>query len=353
MVRVTASQPTVVAEPPAQELAFAPVNPLECSEEIKALFLAHERPEFPAFFDRTYRDAVRDGARSLVGRDETGRLCAHIAHFPRPFRLGDRMVRASLLANLMVAKEHRTLWPALKLVRHLVNDCKRSGTVDFLYGDPNDAALAILRAVGFRPVGALRRCVAPIADRRVVVDLGIGLVQLLRSFRGPTMDLEVRAHRAIDLPAGPSVVEAAEPGSLSPAPRPAVYRHRLPGYPGAGDRWYTFHRHKKSDPAAAVLVREPDSQGLAVVGAVHGMSPSLLTRVLLALTRTLRQTGTGIRRLELSVMGESRVAAAAQRAGFVPREERIPVVAMPLTAVGTEALESGAEWRLLPVDLDR
>jgi len=350
---VTDSQTTTVAEAPAEELAFASVNPLDCRGEIKALFLAHERPEFPAFFDRTYRDAVQDGARSSVGRDGTGRLCAHIAHFPRPFRLGGRIVRASLLANLMVAKAHRKLWPALKLVRHLVDNCKRSGLVDVLYGDPNEAALAILRAVGFRPVGALRRFVAPVSDRRVVVDLGLGLYQLLRGLRGPSMDLEVRAHRAIDLPAGPNLVDPAEPGSFSPAPRPAVYRHRLPGYPGAGDRWYTFHRRKASDPVAAVLVREPDSRGLAIVGALQGASPSLLTPVLLGLTRTLRQAGPGIERVELSVMDESRVAAAAQRAGFVPREERIPVVALPLTAAGTEVLESRAEWRLLPVDLDR
>ena len=350
---MTAFTSTTVAEAPARQLAFASVNPLACSEEIKALFLAHERPEFPAFFDRTYQDAVRDGARSSVARDETGRLCAHIAHFPRPFQLGDRSVRASLLANLMVAKEHRTLWPALKLVRHLVNDCQRSGSVDFLYGDPNEAAFAILRAVGFRSVGALRRFVAPVSDGRVVVDLGVGLYQLLRGFRGPSMDLEVRSHRAIDLPEGPNVVDPAERSSLRPAPRPAVYRHRLNGYPGAGDRWYTFHRRNAAAPAAAVLVRAPDSRGLAVVGAVQGLSHALLPPVLLGLTRTLRQVGPGIQRLELSVMAESRVAEAVQRAGFVPREERIPVVALPLTAQGTDVLESGAEWRLLPVDLDR
>src|SRR5258706_9577507 len=48
---VTDSQTATVAEAPAQELTFAPANPLECSAELKALFLAHERPEFPAFFD--------------------------------------------------------------------------------------------------------------------------------------------------------------------------------------------------------------------------------------------------------------------------------------------------------------
>ena len=350
---MTDSHNTALAEAPAQPLAFASVNPLECSEEIKALFLAHERPEFPAFFDRTYREAVGDGARSCVGRDESGRLCAYIAHFPRPFRLGDRVLRASLLANLMVAKEHRTLWPALKLVRHLVNDCKRTGAIDFLYGDPNEAALAILRAVGFRPVGALRRFVAPVSDRRIVVDVGIGLYQLLRRLRGPSVDLEVRVHRAVDLPAGPNLIDPAEPGSLTPASRPAVYRHRLPGYPGVDDHWYTFHRPNEVDPVAAALVRAPDDQGLATIGALQGTSPSLLTPVLLGLTRTLRQAAARIERIELRVMGESRLADATQRAGFVPREERIPVVALPLTAAGAEALESGAEWRLLPVDLDR
>ncbi len=338
---------TAVAEAPGR-LAFARVNPLEYGEEIKELFVAHERPEFPAFFERTYPDVVADGAASWVGRDEQGRIRAHIAQFPRPFRLGQRMVRGSLLANLMVSKTHRTLWPALALVRQLVNDSRASGSVDFLYGDPNDGALAVLRAVGFRPVGALRRFVLPLTDQRRSVDLGIRLYHLVGRIRA-LAPLVVMARRASEMPAGPDIVQV---DSLGPVPKPAVYRHRLAGYPSSRDWWYSFHGPTSSErPIAAALVRGPDDRGLAVVCALCCEPPTLLRSVLVGLARALRARGVG--RLEVSVMDDSPVAVGVRRAGFLRRPDAIPVVAMPLTPLGTEAIAVGAEWRLLPIDLDR
>ena len=101
----------------AAALTLARVNPLEHREEIKQLFLDDGRQEFPDYFERAYPDAVANGATSWVGRDEAGRLCAHIAQFPREFVFGRRIVRGALLANLMVATAHRSFWPALALAR--------------------------------------------------------------------------------------------------------------------------------------------------------------------------------------------------------------------------------------------
>ncbi|HMG17250.1 MAG TPA: hypothetical protein VK573_00890, partial [Gemmatimonadales bacterium] len=226
------------------------MNPLEHGEEIKELYLAHERPEFPAFFDRTYADAVADGATSWIGRDAQGRLCAHIAQFPRPFRFVNGVVRGSLLANLMVAKEHRTLWPALALVRNLVNDSRTSGAVDFLYGDPNDVALAMLRAVGFRSVGALQRSVLPLSDGRAAVDLSLRLYHRLGRFRVTTTSLVVTAQSAADIPDGPGVASGPTDDilGLRPVPRPSVFRHRLAAYPSPNDWWYTFRRSPSESP---------------------------------------------------------------------------------------------------------
>ena len=349
---MTDSQSTTMTEAPA-DLAFARVNPLEFSAEIKRLFVTHERPEFPAFFDRTYPDAVADGATSWIGRDAQGRVCAHIAQFPRPFRLGPRVVRGSLLANLMVAQEHRTLWPALKLVRQLVGDSKRSGAIDFLYGDPNEGALAILRAVGFRAVGALHRAVLPLSDGRPHVDLSIRLYHRLGRFRVATTSLVATAQRAADIPDGPVVAwdSSDDPRSLEPVPRSSVYRHRLAGYPATSDSWYSFRHSPTETPLGAILVRGPDSGGLAVVCALHCQQLTLVSSILVSLAGALRQAG--MRRVEISVMDDSHLAAEVGRAGFVLREERIPVVAMPLTPLGTEAMGVGAEWRLLPIDLDR
>ena len=346
------SQNATLADAPVQ-LAFARVNPLEHAEEIKNLFLAHERPEFPAFFDRTYADAVADGATSWIGRDAQGRICAHVAQFPRPFQFGRRSIRGALLANLMVAKPYRTLWPALKLMRRVVNDSRDAGSVDFLYGDPNPPALAVVRAVGFGTVGALQRAVLPLSDGRPPVDLSIRLYHRLGRFRVTTTSLVVTAQRATEIPDGLVVASDAsdDPLSLRPVPRPSVYRHRLGGYPSASDWWYTVRHSPSEPPVGAVLVRGPDSQGLAVVCALYCESLTLSSSVLLSVAGALRQAG--MRKLEISVMDQSRLAAEVGRAGFILREERIPVVAMPLTPFGTEAMGVGSEWRLLPIDLDR
>jgi len=52
-------------------------------------------------------------------------------------------------------------------------------------------------------------------------------------------------------------------------------------------------------------------------------------------------------------MGGSPAAAEFRRAGFFPREERFPLLATGCTALGTAAVAAAAEWRVLPLDLDR
>ena len=67
-------------------VTIAVANPLQHVREIKDLFLANERPEFPEYFDRAYPPAVATGATSWLGRDSEGRLVMHIACLPRRFR---------------------------------------------------------------------------------------------------------------------------------------------------------------------------------------------------------------------------------------------------------------------------
>ena len=61
------------------EFTIAAVNPLEQAEQIKQLFVTHERPEFPAFFDRAYTAGVRAGGASWVGRDRAGEIVMHVS----------------------------------------------------------------------------------------------------------------------------------------------------------------------------------------------------------------------------------------------------------------------------------
>lgn len=335
----------------APRLTIARVNPLDHAEAIKGLFLAHARPEFPDFFDRTYPDAVARGGTSWVGWDEPGRLCAHITHFPREFLFGRAPVRATLLGNLMVATEYRTFWPAVALARRVVHDLRADGTTDFAYADPNESALPVLRAAGFGVVGDLQRHVLPLTDGRLGVDQAVHLYHMLGQMRTtPLVGVERSAHDA------GALVDHAPSGDelrLCPIRDPAVYRSRLAGYPSASDRWFTFHaRGPEYLIVGKALVRGPDRSGTVVVCAWHCEPMTLLSSVLVTLARHLRHGGAAAR-LEIWVMQESQAANAVRRAGFLRRQERAPVLAQPLTDRGADVLAAVRDWQLLAVDLDR
>lgn len=336
----------------AAKLTITRVNPLDHGEEIKQLFWAHDRPEFPDFFDRTYPDAVAQGAASWIGRDERGRMRAHIAQFPRRFLFGRHVVHGALLANLMVAERHRTFWPGLGLVRHMVKELRQIGSVDFLYADPNEPAQAIVRTAGFRPVGVLRRFVLPLADRRRGIDLGIRLYHLVGRLRARATPLVPIGRSAREAAEALDPVPAADARMLRPVRGASLYRSRLAGYPSASDCWYSVHARGSPDVRVGqALVRGPDRRGLAVLCALECEPVTVVSSLLLTLAQRLRKTGA--MRLEVWAMVESQAAREIRRAGFVPRADRIPVLALPLTALGVEAVGPGADWRLLPVDLDR
>jgi len=336
----------------AAHLTVTRVNPLEHGEAIKQLFLAHGRKEFPEFFERAYRDAVADGATSWIARNEEGRLCAHVARFHHTFRYGRRTVHGALLGNLMVATAYRTFWPALRLVRQVIEDCRLSGSLDFLYADPNEPSAAILQRTRFRPVGTLRRFVLPLNDQRRGVALGIRLYRLITRLPRRTMRLTLTERRASDLRAAPEPPEAEDMRSLSPVRGASLYRARLVGYPGPSDYWYAVHAGDSQDaPIGRALVRGPDSRGVAELCVLQCEPPTLLRSLLAALEPRLRQRGIG--RLEAWLMGESPVAREARRGGFWLRHEQLPIFALPLTSLGAEVVAAGTDWRLLPIDLDR
>jgi len=330
------------------------VDPLEHGEEIKQLFLAHDRPEFPAFFDRAYRRPACEegGATSWVGWDEHGTLRGHIALFPRRFLFEGQIARGALLANMMVATGYRTFWPGLALVRQMVKDTKDSGAVDFLYADPNEPARALAQATGFRHVGPMQRFVLPLRDPRLAIDLGIRAYNLFRRLRAGPPSLVVTETCAAEAPDPPPPSPSGDAGVLRPIRTLSLYRGRLAGYPGSSDWWFTFHAPGSPPlPVGRALVRWPDERGVAVVCTLECEPVTRLGALLVALARRLRAAGAA--RLEVSVMADSQWTAEARRAGFVPREDRIPILARSFTDIGAAVVAAGARWRLLLIDLDR
>lgn len=326
-------------------------NPLDHAAGIKELFVAHERPEFPAFFDRAYPSAVESGGRSWIGLGPDGRPVLHIAVFRTHFVFGDRILVGGLLANLMAAKSYRTFIPALSLMRRLVADAQTEGEIDFLYGDPNPQALGLLKRVNFSLLGTLRRFVLPLGDRRWYVDALFRAYRAVVRLRGPWQRVDAVAHAAHRYDA--DVLE--RPAGSAPSVRPfrpvALYRQRLPGYPSTSDCWFTLHRHSASAPSsAAALVRGSDD-GVARLVSVS-RDPSLsMSAIIPPIARALRRAGST--RLSVSTLEETHFARELKRAGFVPREDRFPVVALALTEPGVSALRAAANWEITDLDCDR
>jgi hypothetical protein len=347
---MTAARPATIARAEgrcAAAVTIEAVNPLEHAREIKELFLAHQRPEFPDFFDRTYPGAVARGAVSWVGRDAAGRVVMHIACMRRRFKFGDRDVVAGLLANLMVATTHRSFFPALALINRLVRDTQAGGVTDFLHADPNEQARTLVRGVHFVRVGTLQRYVLPVCDARPVVDAGVRLFHaVLRVAGGLGPRATVVAHPAAAVRAETfSVPHGATKGArLAAYHDRALYVSRLQGYPGDRDWWLTC-------PELAVLVRGPDASGHASLAAMRWTSPLPFRALIPGLVAELRRRG--CRRLYVITVAESDLGRTLRRSGFIPRRDTVPLFALPLTPLGEECARSIRDWQITDLDCDR
>ena len=132
------------------------------AEEIKALFVRNDAPEFPEFFERAYSQTASAGGISWIARDGQGKLVGHYAALPRVFRSESRQARAALLVDLLLDRVHRNFWSAAELCRRAAADLRESGEFDFAYSDPSPVARGIMRAAGFTERGTLERFAAPL-----------------------------------------------------------------------------------------------------------------------------------------------------------------------------------------------
>jgi hypothetical protein len=266
--------------------------------------------------------------------------------------LAGQAVRGALLGNLMVATAYRTFFPGVSLLRRVVTDLRESGTADLVYADPNEPARPVIEAAGLRNIGALRRFVLPLTDRRLGLGLGIRAYRVVKRWQTRVLPLVATERRPGDEPSPDDLRPVGDLRALRPLRTSSIYRGRLAGYPAPGDRWFAFH-HEDS-PGALVgraLVRGPDALGVATLCVWECEPVTRLSAQLMTLGDQLRERGAA--RLEVYVMAASHAEREFRRAGFLPREELVPVLARPFTPLGAEVVAAAAEWRILPVDLDR
>jgi hypothetical protein len=326
-------------------------NPLDHAGEIKHLFVTHDHPEFPEFFDRAYPSAVRSGASSWIGVDTDRRLVMHIGQFPHRFALGEQTVIAGLLVNLLVAKAHRTFLPALSLLRRMAKESQAEAALDFLYGDPSTAAQAVFKSAGFSTVGMLDRFVLPLAGRRWYTDAAVRIY-------GMTVALGAHSRRFATVRQEASSFNAdafERPLGHAPALRPfrprALYHGRLPGYPGRTDYWFTVQSRGRSTSVRAAVFVRGEADGTARLLTVARPPDIALTAIVPGLATALRRLGYS--RLWIFTLTGTRLANELSRAGFAPRHETTPLIALALTQLGVQAMESTSTWEITELDCDR
>lgn len=334
-------------------LSVEGIEPLAKVPELLQLFRDNGEPLIADFIQRAYPVLAKAGARSWIGHDAAGRVVMHIARFRHTYQFGTEELAGGLLGNLMVDAAHRTFFPAMSLVRRLVEETRRSRAVDFLYADPHNGAPAVLKAAGFRPLGTLRRFILPVSDHRAPISLALSVWHGARGMRAAARDLPAEARPASAFAPTWTEVPAGVSNRLRPV-RPADwYRNRLGGFPSARDWWMVVDATPGGSPAVAALVRGvKEPAGLFTLCALH-RDPSLAVRTAVAaILPALRERG--CTRLQIWTMSESEFAAELRAAGFSDRfDDDSPVVVLPITERGEEVAASPAMWETTHIDYDR
>ena len=226
---------------------------LPTSSEQKFQWLYRDAPDAA---DIVYvLEAVEDGRTSIVGTNGMA---------VRRYWVGGREVRAAISCDLAVDRAHRSLLPALCLVRALRDD--GAARFDLLYGFPNGKAEGVLKRAGFTELGRARRWAKVLRHARYVDRLSArpdapALIRLASSFPWATR-------------VGASTVDALR-SAVNRATAQVTATHHLQSYDAPDDRWDTLWHATRDEydvvgarTAAFLRWRFPRSTGTSFV-ALH------------------------------------------------------------------------------------
>jgi hypothetical protein len=285
-----------------------------------------------------------------------------------------------LAADLAVDRGHRTVLPALSLVR-AARDWA-IGALDLVYGFPNQLAAGVFKRVGFRPLGTIGRWARVLrhgayAERIAGAEL-------------PRVPPALR--RAIDAAAGVPAIAAVAGGAvdlarlakLAPATADAARRHRLTWLAAADERFDALWAAARGDfdvvgvrtsrflrwrfpaserlaialstaraggaPAAYAVVETVD--GIAHMRDVFGRREAigpLLDRLVPALYAR------GAHAISVRYLGAPWLIDLIEARGFVARTSDRAImidVRAELPAAEREAVTTAARWHLTDADED-
>ena len=317
-------------------------------------------------FDWTYYDGPeRPSEVYLLASDADGaaRIVGTAAVGIRRFQMGERVGRAALLADLAVDRAHRTLLPALMLVREIRSDALAS--FDLIYGFPNKYAQGVFRRVGYKELGTMTRYVRVLRHTPYVAR--VLRLPLLPRLGGPLIDLATLGRR---VPAMFKINRTCRLGWLPDVDErfdrlweEARSDYRRIGHRGSAFLRWRFLRHPSSRFAVAALIRRDREASLAAYaivqrdgGVAHiadlfGRTGDLGDLLDLMIGSLWRQ---GVASISFWFLGSGRVVRLLTERGFKKRESTRSVVfeaGASLTAEGAD-LADVEGWHLTEGDED-
>ena len=146
-------------------------------ERDKGTILRFWRENSPKSLDSKYRWIYENNPAGkpmvwMIRHVESGECVGITALFPRRMSTRNGTVLAGVAGDLFVNEKHRTLGPAVKLLRSTLT-AVHEGKVDLIYTFPNKAADGVVRAAGYRRLGKLVRLVKVLRTARYFHKLGL------------------------------------------------------------------------------------------------------------------------------------------------------------------------------------
>lgn len=275
---------------------------------------------------------------------------------PRLFHHGSSPIRAIGLADYVVNADHRSLGPALMLMRRGAQI--GAERFDLVYGFPNAKAAPVCARAGLKRIGSVQRYAKPLASREhlarrmpawlargcaPVLDRALQLRDALRSLRGS--DRLVCSPTHWDDPALDELWALRPAETLLSERTGRMLRWRF-GAEGRGD-WQVCVARNHTGAARGYVVWR-NRPGFIEMGDFFACEPDSLTLPLvLAFTRQVRHTEA--QSITVQFFGSPRVAEQLQDAGMQPRPGQVPLFAGATTPAAFLAPEV---WYLTGFDND-
>ncbi len=275
---------------------------------------------------------------------------------PRTFYLGTKRLRAVGMADFAVESGHRSLGPALMLMRF----CARVGAerFDLIYGLPNQKAAPVLVRAGFRRVGVVRRYAILLGSQ---ARLSHYFPSWLVTLTAPVVDTALIA-RDFWRSKTTSLRLVCEPADWDNAEVDALWALRSTqlllserscqtlrwrfGVPGRGPWKFCLCRDPQGVVRGYVVWRIVD--GFAEIGDFFSADPETWTTpVLIAFMRLARQLR--VTSVSVAFFGNESVVEGLLVAGMTLRPQEAPLFKLP---GGPLELDAAEHWYLTSFDND-